>query len=418
MKQFAEFLRKEVNAPQLPGETSSERIEAMRQLADAYPQEVLRFRCTIARDFLAHIRDFARTIKLNVLITCNNSLNSPGVLYAQCRTYGYNIWELSKVEDFVVVEDMVSQPRIEADGRVFEYGPMYKQLHAISHGKPIVAVTLANGDYHTPPNLVRLAMAEAAAHGASYLFWPTWPENQRERMVAAIRPQADFLGAHETLLNDATFRADVLLFLPFRRWAETDHCAATVLAAEITRANIQYQVISEGDFDLAARPGRRPVLLLESMAVLAAAQQAAVDPFQKAGGRVIAADEPDWPAKLKAALIAPSVVVQAPPTVRAVVRDQPDRVVIHLLNLNVQRLSSFEDQVTAARDVKLAVRVPFSKIKSLSVHTADERGTSGPLKFDIKRDEIASVVTFTVPYLEVAAVAVIEAQESPGNPSK
>jgi methionine synthase II (cobalamin-independent) len=154
------------------------------------------------------------------------------------------------------------------------------------------------------------------------------------------------------------------------------------------------------------------------MAVLAAAQQAAVDPFQKAGGRVIAADEPDWPAKLKAALIAPSVVVQAPPTVRAVVRDQPDRVVIHLLNLNVQRLSSFEDQVTAARDVKLAVRVPFSKIKSLSVHTADERGTSGPLKFDIKRDEIASVVTFTVPYLEVAAVAVIEAQESPGNPSK
>ena len=66
----------------------------------------------------------------------------PSVLYSQCRMYGYNIDELSKVEDFVVVEDMGTQPRTEANGQTVEYGPTYKQLHAISHGKPIVAVTL------------------------------------------------------------------------------------------------------------------------------------------------------------------------------------------------------------------------------------------------------------------------------------
>ena len=48
----------------------------------------------------------ARTINPHTLVTCNNSLNSPGVLYSQCRTYGYNIFEMSKAEDYVVVEDM------------------------------------------------------------------------------------------------------------------------------------------------------------------------------------------------------------------------------------------------------------------------------------------------------------------------
>jgi hypothetical protein len=76
---------------------------------------------------------------------------------------------------------------------VAEYGPIYELLHAISHRKPVVACALADGDYHTAPNLVRLAMAEAAAHRASYLAWPTWPENVRQKMIAAIRPQADLL---------------------------------------------------------------------------------------------------------------------------------------------------------------------------------------------------------------------------------
>ena len=67
-------------------------------------------------------------------------------------------------------------------------------------------------------------------------------------MIAAVRPQADFLRRNEALLNDAPFRADVLLFLPFRRWLETDKCAASTLAAALTKANIQYQVDLRGQF--------------------------------------------------------------------------------------------------------------------------------------------------------------------------
>src|SRR5213075_1980180 len=104
--------------------------------------------------FFADIRACARSIKRDALITANNSLNSPDVLFSQCRNYGYNIYEMSKVEDLVVVEDMSSQPRVLPGGKTVEYGPTYKQLSAISHGKPVVAVTIADSDYHTAPDLV------------------------------------------------------------------------------------------------------------------------------------------------------------------------------------------------------------------------------------------------------------------------
>ena len=141
---------------------------------------------------------YARRIKPGALITANNSLNSSEVLYAQCRNYAYNIYEMSKTEDFVVVEDEGGMPRSLPNGQTHEYAPTYKQLLAVSHGKPVIAVTLAESDYHTPPHLVRLGMAEATANGAGYLGWPTWPENQRQRMIDLVRPQADFFRTNAT----------------------------------------------------------------------------------------------------------------------------------------------------------------------------------------------------------------------------
>ena len=128
-------------------------------------------------------------VKPKAMITCNNSLNSPTSFFSQSRTYGYNIHEMSKVEDLVVVEDEVSQPRTLPNGNTVEYGHMYELLHAISHDKPVVAVTIVDGDYHTAPNFMRLAMAEAAAHDASYLSWPTWPESQRAQCAPLFGPK-------------------------------------------------------------------------------------------------------------------------------------------------------------------------------------------------------------------------------------
>jgi hypothetical protein len=385
--------------------------EAIRELADAHPKQFRRFRTTIAREFLTELRRFARTVNPNALVTCNNSLNAPDRLFAQCRTHAYNIHEMSKAEDFVVVEDMVAQPRIETNGQSVEYGPTFKQLHAISHGKPIVAVTLAGADYHTPPNLMRLAMAEAAAHQASYLSWPTWPEENRERMIAAVRPQADFLRENEAALNDAAARADVILFLPFRRWLETDQCTASSLAAALTNANVQYIVVSEDNLRLLCQPHGAKAFLIESRNVLEPDEAKLVAAFEQTGGRTIVADNGDWLRQVKGAVGAPSVVVDGPSTVRAVAYDQQDRTIVHLYSLNIQRSSSFEDRVTPVTDLTLGVTVPWDAAATVVARTADRLGSSGPLKFKENKQGSNGRLDIAIPRLEISALIVIQRSE-------
>jgi hypothetical protein len=402
MERFADFLKQEGVKP-----TAEQSLAGLRELAATHPQEFLRFRCTIARDFLADMRRYARTVRPGALVTANNSLNSADVLYAQCRNYAYNIYELSKAEDFVVVEDMSTQPRVTAEGRVIEYGSTYRQLRAISHGKPIVAVCLAEADYHTPPQLVRLAMAEAAANGASHLWWPTWPEPQRARLIAGVKPQAEFLRQQAELLNDTASRRDVVLFLPFRNWLKTTECKASSLAAALARENIQFEVLCEDDFRKQALQGAQ-VLLTGSVSDFTPAESKVVGKFRSAGRTVVTAAAPHWMDDLKQALARPALTIQGPPTLRAVVRDQAKRTLVHLLNLNVARLSSFEDRVTPAREVHLVVRVPFREVRSVRALTADGDGTSGPLRFAVTSAGKASLVETWVPCVQLGTILVLE----------
>ena len=268
-------------------------------------------------------------------------------------------------------------------------------------------VAIAEADYHTPPNLVRLAQAEAAANNASYLSWPTWPENQRVRMIATIRPQADLLRANEKFLNDTRARRDAVLFLPFRRWMETNRCAASHLATELTRANVQYEIVSEDNFTAAGLKGAR-ALLVESASVLNAQETAVMEKFQRGGGRVVVADQRDWLDSLRQAIGSPSVTLRGPATMRAMVRDQRGRTIFHLLNLDVRRLSSFEDKVTAATNVQLTCRVPFRNVRSVRALTADADATAGPLPFTVRRDGKDSVVEISVPRVEIATLLLIE----------
>ncbi|MEO6337717.1 MAG: hypothetical protein ABIP71_12930 [Verrucomicrobiota bacterium] len=430
MKKFAKFLTDEGKKIHLP---KTNLLTFLRQLAVNQPKDFMRFRCTTARDFLGEIRRYARTINRNALITCNNSLNSPGVFFSQSRDYAYNIYEMSKTEDLVVVEDMTSQPRILPNGNAVEYGHVYELLQAISRNKPLVAVAIAEGDYHTPPNLVRLAMAEAAAHRASYLSWPTWPEAQRARMGSDIRPQADFLRKNQTLLNDVRPRADVLLFLPFRKWLNTPDCWALNAAAALTRSNLQFQVVCEDDFveRLGARlwsktqpqQGARaaagaahtaalhsetvPILLLESLSDLNQREKESVENFQKKKGRIISDEKGNWFSEVRTALAHPSIVVDGPPTVRATVCDQKNKTVVHLLNLNIQRLSSFEDKVTPASNVRIKVRVPFTKVHSVEMLNADA-GASQQLQFTSQRGKDESWIETTIPELKISAIVVLK----------
>jgi len=418
LEKFAAFLQQRGLIPSRGLNTSGNSTTALRELPQKFPAEFMLFRCTIARDFLLEMRRYARTIKRHALVTANNSLNSADALYSQCRSYAYNIYELSRAEDFVVVEDMSSQPRMLANGHIIDYGPTYKQLHAISHGKPIVAIALAEADYHTPANLVRLAMAEAAANEASYLLWPTLPLQQRSRMSAMIRPEADFLRRNAALLNEASARPDVVLFLPFRQWLLTGQCKASALAAELARANIQFSVICEDEFNLGARrlDGRVPNALRKTKVLLAASEadfepgeRTIVENFSRAGGALILAEKTGWLKAVRAAIGKNSVLISTAPAVRAYLRDQPGRAVLHLLNLNVQRLSSFEDRVTPVTDLNVSVRVPFKNVQSVRALTTEPAGTSGALNFTTTLEGQETLVQTTLPHLEIASIVVITA---------
>jgi hypothetical protein len=423
MEKFAQFLAHD-GLLSTPG---PQPVKSLRELADKHPAAFMRFRGTIARDFLSAMRDYARSLKSTALITANNSLNSDDVLYSQCRSYGYNIYELSQAEDFVVVEDMSSQPLTRADGRVVEYGPTYRQLQAISHGKPVVAVTLADADYHTPPHLVRLAMAEAAANNASYLSWPTWPEQERQRMTSLIRPEADFLRQNSGLLKHTRARQEVVLFLPFRNWLATDQCRASRLAAELARANVQFAVICEDDLRPASEPrilaGKVPGVTLaappnalrEAKVLLAPARSdftkgelKLLEAFTRADGSIITAEKADWLKDVIAAIGEPSIRMEGPATVRAIVRDKPRQTIIHLLNLNVQRISSFADRVAPVADLRLAVHVPLKKVHSVRAFTADTAATSGALQFTSTAKRRDTRVELTLPRLEIATILVVE----------
>jgi hypothetical protein len=402
MPKFAAYLKKQ-GVKDVP-----DGVEALRGLALSRPNDFMRFRCTIAADFLAEMRAYARSIKPGTLITCNNSLNTPGAFFSQCRTYGYNIHEMSRVEDLVVVEDMESQPRVLPGGGVAEYGPVYEMLHAIAHDKPVVAVTIAQGDYHTPASLMRLAMAEAAAHGASYMSWPTWPEGERKRMIEAVRPQADFLGENFGLFNHVDRVSDCVVLLPFERYVETADCQVLGVARALSAANVQFEVVSEEGLEARLAKGAR-VLVVESPQVLSEVQRGWVEKFKAAGGRVVWSGGAKWTEELNTLLEKRAISVEGPATVRAVVRRQGAKTIIHLLNLDVRRVSSFEDRVTPATQVRIRVRCGKAQPTKVRVRSADEQGTRGAAPMRVVEEGGEFVAELTVPRVEVSAIVVIEA---------
>lgn len=387
MKKFALFCERE----KIPVADTS--LEAMRKLAVERKPDFMWFRSTIARDFFSEMRAYARILERNAILTANNSLNHPSVFFSQSRGLGYNIHEMSKSEDLVVVEDMSTQPRVTDKGESIEYGPMYRMTQAISHGKPLVAVTIAEGDYHTAPNLVQLAMAEAAAHDASYMLWSTWPEDQRKRMTKAVRSQADWLRSHAELFENSVPCRDAGVFLPFRRWTETDKCAVADIAGELTRRNVQYAVFCEDDFS-DRELKKAPVLVVEEESVLNPDEKGMVDKYVGDGGKVLFASDGDWMSK-----ISPSLVIKNARHVRGVVRDTGDSTVVLLYNLDVRRVSSFEDAVTPAERVQVDVKLPWKEAKSVTICSADKKAGES-VRFSLSGDRLS----VEIPRLDVSAL--------------
>jgi len=394
MAGFVKFMKGE---GRLVADTST---AAMRRMAQEYVKDFKRYRCTIARDFFAEMRAHARSLNPNAVVTANNSLNQQDVLFSQCHLYAYNIQEMSKTEDWVVIEDMSAQPRIMPDGKLMECAPTYAQLQAIIHDKPLVAVTVAEGDYHTPPNLVRLAMCEAAAHKTGYMVWSTWPEEQRARMIAAISPCADWLRTHAELINASTPRQDVLVFFPFRNWVNTKDCAVTKIAQTLTAANGQYAVVSEEN--LSATLNTAKVVLLEDRKVCTQEETALLSAYEQNGGTCITATDKDWLKQVQQATQGGSLQLDAPETVRAVVRDTKDKTIVFLYNLNMERLSSFEDKVTPVPASSMKILLPRSGITSVTLSSPDASVSTSALEYQAAPADNTVWVECKLPEFETA----------------
>jgi hypothetical protein len=156
------------------------------------------------------------------------------------------------------------------------------------------------------------------------------------------------------------------------------------------------------------RQAGQTVLLMESAKVLNEGEREAVRGFGSRGGHVLTTEKDSWLDELRQRLERPSVNVRGPASVRAIVRDQGRRTLVHLLNLNVQRLSSFEDKVTPALDIGLQVRVPLKRVHNVRLLTADEPQPPATIPFTAIRDSKDTQVSFTLSRLPVCAIAVIE----------
>src|SRR5262249_39564885 len=145
---------------------------------------------------------------------------------------------------------------------------------------------------------------------------------------------------------------------------------------------------------------RWPVLLTESRTLLDESDVSWNTKLEKEGFKIVEANKPDWLASLQKAIGRPSVTIDGPPTVRAIVHDQtppgkvvPARTIVHLYNLNVQRLSSFEDKVTPATNIKVTVLMPIWNLKSVRVDSADPATTAGAVPFSEREIDGQHLVT-------------------------
>ncbi|MCX8065513.1 MAG: putative glycoside hydrolase family 15 protein [Candidatus Hydrogenedentes bacterium] len=398
MNNFLEFLKSK-------GEKISDTsLTSIRNLAQSKPTEFKKFRCTVASNFLAEIRSYAKQINPKSVITANNSLNAPEVIFSQCHKYGYNIKEMSKSQDFVVIEDMISAPRRNTKGAYIECSPAYQLVNSILGGKTLVAVTIADGDYHTPPNLTKLAIFEAFTQNTNYMLWPTWEESHRNKMIQAIGTFVQWIKRYSSEIRSSQPLYDVMIYLPFEEWINQQECIELAITRELTKANIPHIVISEENFHtyfsesnllIASNPNYIPPKTHLPISVLCSQNNKTfIDGSKKS-----------FLTELKERLPNPSLMLTPNEPLRGVVRTTRDKIYLLLYNLNIERISSYEDKVEPVKDICIHLKIPTAEVAKVTLYTPE-------FTQDITQWELTKT-TPTNPYIilkipELAVAGIIE----------
>ncbi|MGC8737188.1 MAG: hypothetical protein ACP5UA_00920 [Candidatus Hydrogenedens sp.] len=313
---------------------------------------------------------------------------------------------MSKSQDFVVIEDMGSTPRCTSRGKTIECSFVYDLVHSIFGPKPLVSVTIANGDYHTPPHLTNLAIFECFTRNTNYMLWPTREESQRGKMIQVIRPFVQWLKKNAPPIITSKQRYDVLLYFPFEEWIKHEDCKELNIAKRLTQLNVLYIVASESNFEkyfseaniiLASEPGYIPPSCSISISELC-----------KSSNKVfIDAGQSSFLKELYLHLPLPFLKITGNGVVRGVVRESPDAIFVLLYNLNIERISSYEDKVIPAQDISISVQVSNPSIGKVLLSTPEKE--QDIVNYEItKLSDTNTYLTFHIAELPLVGIAMIK----------
>jgi dienelactone hydrolase len=417
MRAWERFLKRE------GVDTGKEKPGSPRALTQSQPERWRRFRVTEAADFLREMRDYGRSLKRSFVLTANNSLNSWDSFYSQPRGYGYSIPEQSRNEALITIEDMSSQPRRMGDSYV-SYAGTLRLLPAISSGRPLSICTTA-GDYTTPPNLMRLAIAECTAHDTSYMVWSCWEPAFRAANAAAVARYHDFLEAHTALFGSSRPVADLLLVWPYENWLRRGDCPTAYLARALSARNVQYDVVTEADLTRERLRAYPAVVCAAAEELVRPATAERLRAYEQHGGIVTRAGPVETGAGssrsrglgmsvdldgLGKALGLASVTVEGASGIRAVVRrSKAGDCLLHLYNLNVARDDSYHDRVIPVENVRVSWLLPrgVAGVPRVRLLTPDEAGAEGWVPCEATRVGERTMLEFAVPKLWIWTVVTL-----------
>jgi hypothetical protein len=205
------------------------------------------------------------------------------------------------------------------------------------------------------------------------------------------------------MLNAAPRRADVVFYIPFEKWPTLSDAELINCISIFQNQNIQFVAACEDTVADYAKLKPTPIVF-----ALGTSNDPHLDSFRAHHGLIYSNhDDKNWIGDIQRVL-QNSLKFDGPKSVRAVVRDQPKRTIVHLLNLNVQRVSSYEDKVTPATGISIQVRVPNKHVRSVQALTVDTYATRGKVEFTSQKDPNGSLISFDVPNLGISTIVVIE----------
>ncbi|MBM3475166.1 MAG: hypothetical protein FJX75_18035 [Armatimonadetes bacterium] len=233
-------------------------------------------------DFMRETKEYARSLNPQYTMTSNYCMWM-GEPYGPLRGTAEDIALWSKVVDIVFDEaEYGAGPRMQ-NAQKRSNSIDYRYLVAASHGKPVALLKTAP-EGETPEaaaNLTRLAIAEGAAHGATWQFHYL----KGAAAQAAIEYNA-FLAQHADELRGARPHANVGLVASVQQVYVDAASYPCAVSRELSDQHIDHRMLIDEDVEEASFEGL-DALILPEVRMLTERQMEAVKTFVRDGGGAV-----------------------------------------------------------------------------------------------------------------------------------